>query len=133
MSKKESKLLEDTAPVEKSTPEEIAPEGTGQAKDTAPVLPAEDNAPVFPAEETVVYFGPSIPFGRLRTAMILKGSEEELMRFLEPELEKYPEVRHLVAPVEKLSEAMEKVGRRGTLLHKYYEDMLAKTRAERKG
>lgn len=80
-----------------------------------------------------VYVGPSIPYGKLRTAMVLTGTEGELEEFWKEEKERYPEIRYLMVPVEELPEAMEKVNRKGTILHKYYGDMLSKMRAGRKG
>lgn len=83
--------------------------------------------------ESVVYIGPSLPYGKLRSSMILKGTQEEIDGFLAEIKEQYPEVTHLLVPPDKLTQALEKVGRKGTILHKYYEDMLAKSRASRKG
>lgn len=82
---------------------------------------------------TMVYIGPSLPYGKLRTSMILKGTEGEIRDFLADIREKYPEADHLIVPPEQLTQALEKVARKGTILHKYYEDMLAKSRASRKG
>lgn len=82
---------------------------------------------------TLVYIGPSLPYGKLRSSMILKGTQEEIDGFLAEIREQYPEVTHLLVPPDKLTQALEKVGRKGTILHKYYEDMLAKSRASRKG
>lgn len=88
-----------------------------------------------PAAEQVrlVYIGPSLPYGKMRSSMILTGTEEEINGFLAEIKEQYPEVTHLLVPPDKLTDALEKVARKGTILHKYYEDMLAKSRASRKG
>lgn len=88
-----------------------------------------------PAAEQVrlVYIGPSLPYGKMRSSMILTGTEEEINDFLAEIKEQYPEVTHLLVPPDKLTDALEKVARKGTILHKYYEDMLAKSRASRKG
>lgn len=80
-----------------------------------------------------VYIGPSIPFGKLREAMILEGTEEELKAFVSDLAEEYPEIPYLLVAPEELTEAMEKVGKKGTILHKYYSDMLAKSHASRNG
>ena len=82
---------------------------------------------------TLVYIGPSLPYGKMRSSMILTGTEEEINGFLAEIKEQYPEVTHLLVPPDKLTDALEKVARKGTILHKYYEDMLAKSRASRKG
>lgn len=82
---------------------------------------------------TKVYIGPSIAFSRLRESMILTGTEEEIADFLCELTESYPEIPHLLIAPEALAAALDRVGRSGTLLHKYYEDVLAKSRASRKG
>lgn len=85
------------------------------------------------AQVTLVYIGPSLPYGKMRSSMILNGTEEEIDGFLAKIKEQYPEVTHLLVPPDRLTDALEKVARKGTILHKYYEDMLAKSRASRKG
>lgn len=80
-----------------------------------------------------VYIGPSLPFGKLRQAMILEGTEEEIGAFTGDLLESYPELPYLLVDPAELTEAMEKAERKGTLLHKYYNDVLAKSRASRTG
>lgn len=86
-----------------------------------------------PEPVTLVYIGPSLPYEKLRSSMILNGTEEEISDFLEKIKEQYPEVTRLLVPPDRLTDALEKVARNGTILHKYYEDMLAKSRASRKG
>lgn len=81
----------------------------------------------------LIYIGPSLPYEKIRSSMILTGTEQEIGEFLADIREKYPEVTHLLVPPEQLTEALRKVSSRGTILHKYYEDMLAKSRASRKG
>lgn len=82
---------------------------------------------------TLVYIGPSLPFGKLRSSMILKGTGEEIGAYLGELKESYPEIERLLVAPEDLTDALDKVGRKGTILHKYYEDVLAKSRASRKG
>ena len=81
---------------------------------------------------TLVYIGPSLPFGNLRTSMILKGTGEEIDVWMSGLKESYPEIERLLVTPEELTDALDKVGRKGTILHKYYEDVLAKSRASRK-
>ncbi len=50
-----------------------------------------------------------------------------------PITEKYPEAIHLLVTPDSLPEAMRKVASKNSVLHKYYEDMLAKSRDIRKG
>lgn len=86
-----------------------------------------------PESKTVklVYFGPSIPFGKLRTSMILEGTQEEIDEYLADVVDKYPEAARLLTTPENLAKAMEKVATKGNILHKYAQDMAAKIRANR--
>lgn len=108
--------------------QDVQPE-PGEAGGALNGAPAGDSFDVI----TMVYIGPSLPYGKLRTSMVLKGTEQEIRDFLADIREKYPEADHLIVPPEQLTQALEKVTRKGTILHKYYEDMLAKSRASRKG
>lgn len=133
-----------TAPAEESekTAEEPAESASAGSEGGDSVQPGgetgeskEETSTDEKAGETVkrVYIGPSIPFGKLREAMILEGTEEELKAFVSDLAEEYPEIPCLLVAPEELTEAMEKVGKKGTILHKYYSDMLAKSHASRNG
>lgn len=122
--------------------EKTAAEATNTAEEKEPVItPGEPEAGTKEPEQsgqeaaqvTLVYIGPSLPYGKMRSSMILNGTEEEIDGFLAKIKEQYPEVTHLLVPPDRLTDALEKVARKGTILHKYYEDMLAKSRASRKG
>ena len=80
-----------------------------------------------------MYIGPSLTFEKLRTSQILLGTQDEIDQFMAPIVEKYPEAAFLLVTPEALPDAMEKVGSKTSILHKYYEDMLAKSRDIRKG
>lgn len=80
-----------------------------------------------------VYIGPGIPSMGLRYAQILKGTETELSEFFDRFDERYPEVRRLAFEPSKLTEALNKVRKDGTILHKYYEDCLAKSQSVKRG
>ena len=84
-----------------------------------------------PEKATLVYVGPSIAFSKLRSSMILTGTEAEIKGHLSDMIESYPEIEHLLVSPEDLTDALDKVARKGTILHKYYEDTLAKARASR--
>ena len=86
------------------------------------------------AEKTLlVYIGPSLIYEKLRSSQILSGTEAEIEAFMAPITEKYPEAVHLLVTPEELPEAMRKVESKNSVLHKYYQDMLAKSRDIRKG
>lgn len=81
----------------------------------------------------MIYIGPSLPGSRLRRNMILAGTEEQIRAWVKPMEERYPEIGFLLVSEEELPDAQKKARRKGNILHKYYEDMLAKTRVSRKG
>ena len=81
----------------------------------------------------LVYIGPSLIYEKLRSSQILSGTEAEIEAFMAPITEKYPEAAHLLVTPDSLPEAMRKVASKNSVLHKYYEDMLAKSRNIRKG
>lgn len=80
----------------------------------------------------LIYVGPSIAFSKLRSSMILEGTVEEIHSYLAEYEESYPEIKYLLVTPEQLTDALDKVARKGTILHKYYEDTLAKVRANRR-
>lgn len=88
----------------------------------------DDNASI-----VKVYIGPGIPSMGLRYAQILKGTETEVSEFFEKFDERYPEVRLLAFEPSKLTDALNKVRKEGTILHKYYQDCLSKSRAVKRG
>ena len=65
--------------------------------------------------------------------MILKGTGAEIREYLGELTETYPEIPHLLAAPKDLPEALRRVSGKGTILHKYYQDMLAKSKAARVG
>lgn len=113
-------------------------------KNTTPEEPVKEIAAQETTEETteqtapetaeviqLVYVGPSIAFSKLRSSMILTGTEAEIKEYLSDMIESYPEIEHLLVSPKDLTDALDKVARKGTILHKYYEDTLAKARASR--
>jgi hypothetical protein len=120
----EEKVETETIIVAKETEESVQPtENTVVEADQA----VEDSAE---QEEKIqqAYVGPSIPMSRLRKGMILTGTEDEIKKFLDGLIDKYPEIPYLLVDVDRLADAQEKVQKKGNILHKYYQDMLAKAR-----
>jgi hypothetical protein len=115
-------------------PEETLEEETG-AEETGEAETAQEETPAKAEEERVklVYIGPSLPFGKLRKSMILEGTESQIWAFLGEMRDLYPELPYLLVKPEELPEAMKKVSAMGNVLHKYYNDLLAKSRAGKKG
>lgn len=72
---------------------------------------------------TLVYIGPSLPAGLLKSNKIMIGTKEEIKKELSGVLEKYPLVERLLVPVEKLAEKKDRAATAGNILHKYYNDV----------
>lgn len=100
--------------------------------DTAQAAEGQQDAPKAPAEGAdapdvvkLVYVGPQLPRGRLKTNTIFEGTRDQI--FAAPELaelvKKYPLIKKMLVPVPKLAEAKMKIATAGNALHKFYADM----------
>ena len=74
---------------------------------------------------TLAYIGPSLPAGLLKTNKIMIGTEEEIMKELAAALEKYPLVKKMLVPVEKMAEKKNRAAMEGNILNKYYADLVS--------
>lgn len=83
------------------------------------------------AEETLtlVYIGPSLPSGKLKTNKIMIGTMGEIKKELEDILEKFPLVEKMLVPVDKLAEKKDKARTAGNILNKYYSDIASSVNA----
>ena len=72
-----------------------------------------------------IYMGPSIPLGRLKERAVLEGSFSQVMDFISQEVEAFPQVRHLVIPINRLGEYATKVSNKGNIINKYYYDIVS--------
>ncbi len=63
-----------------------------------------------------VYIGPSIR-GALLFGAVLPGNRTAVLKNLEPTLEKYPNIKPLIIPGDRLPEALRDVKKPGTALH----------------
>lgn len=133
MPKKVTESEQTTAPEETTPEQDAAPKQvTTPEQDTAPEQEITTEEETAPGERVkLVYVGPSIPFGKLRTSMILEGTQEEIDEYLADVVDKYPEAARLLATPENLAKAMDKVATKGNILHKYAQDMAAKIRENR--
>lgn len=73
----------------------------------------------------LVYVGPSLPRGRLKSNTIFEGTREQILASAElaDVLKRYPLVKNMLVPVSKLAEAKKKVNTAGNALHKFYADI----------
>ncbi len=103
-------------------------------KDSRTVEEAADaNLPDSPKEETqkraervtMVYIGPSLPAGWLKSNQVFTGTVTEIEKNLEAVLEKYPAARKLLVPAGQLADKKEKVRTPGNILNKYYADIVS--------
>ena len=108
-----------------------APEAAG-GTDTATAAEGAQNAPQAaqdaPQEaepEKLVYVGPQLPRGRLKTNKIFEGTRDQILASPEMAevLKRYPLVKNMLVPVSKLAEAKQKIAAGGNALHKFYADI----------
>lgn len=88
-------------------------------KDTAQDAPQEAEP------EKLVYVGPQLPRGRLKTNKIFEGTRDQILASPEMAevLKRYPLVKNMLVPVSKLAEAKQKIAAGGNALHKFYADI----------
>ena len=70
-----------------------------------------------------IYIGPALGTGLTENA-VFQGTRESVEAYLKPTIDKYPQARLLLVTTEKLAEAKEKVKTTGTILNKYYTDLV---------
>ena len=86
---------------------------------------AAQDAPQAEEAEKLVYVGPQLPRGRLKTNRIFEGTREQILASPEMAevLKRYPLVKNMLVPVSKLAEAKQKIAAGGNALHKFYADI----------
>ena len=86
---------------------------------------AAQDAPKAEEAEKLVYVGPQLPRGRLKTNKIFEGTRDQILASPEMEevLKRYPLVKNMLVPVSKLAEAKQKIAAGGNALHKFYADI----------
>lgn len=73
--------------------------------------------------DTFIYIGPTTNTG-LSSNTIFTGTREAVEQHLKDTIEKIPQVRHMIVRTEKLAENKAKAGKHGTVMNKYYNDIL---------
>lgn len=76
------------------------------------------------AEETFIYIGPTTRTGLIENT-IIKGTRESVEKYLKDTIEEIPQVKKLLVTTESLSANKAKVRQKGTLLNKYFNDILS--------
>ena len=117
----------------KEAPDAAGGTDTTTAEEGAQNAPkAAQNAPQAEEAEKLVYVGPQLPRGRLKTNKIFEGTREQIIASPEMEevLKRYPLVQNMLVPVSKLAEAKQKIAAGGNALHKFYADIASQAAAE---
>lgn len=110
----------------KEAPDAAGGTDTTTAEEGAQNAPqAAQNAPQAEEAEKLVYVGPQLPRGRLKTNKIFEGTREQILASPEMAevLKRYPLVKNMLVPVSKLAEAKQKIAAGGNALHKFYADI----------
>jgi hypothetical protein len=71
-----------------------------------------------------IYIGPSLDTG-LKENAVFTGTRESVETYLKASIGKYPQVRLLLVTTENLSKSKHKVRTAGTILNKYYNDIVS--------
>lgn len=77
-------------------------------------------------EETYIYIGPTTR-GLIENT-IVKGTRESVEEYLKDVIAEIPQVKMLIVPTESLAVNRAKAKQAGTLLNKYYNDVLSLSR-----
>ena len=110
----------------KEAPDAAGGTDTTTAEEGAQNAPqAAQDAPQAEEAEKLVYVGPQLPRGRLKTNRIFEGTREQILASPEMAevLKRYPLVKNMLVPVSKLAEAKQKIAAGGNALHKFYADI----------
>lgn len=83
-------------------------------------------------KKTLIYIGPTVMGGALKTNAALTGTREEIRDYLKGILEVIPQVERLLVPVDRLAESKGRVQEKGTLLNKYYNEIASLDNVKRR-
>lgn len=102
--------------------EEKTTETTNTADKTVKVENAA-NTDAEKGKKTVMYIGPQLPSGLLKTNTIIKGTDKEITEGLKEVFEKFPLVKRMLVPIEDVATKKIEVATKGKVLNKYYMDI----------
>lgn len=75
-------------------------------------------------QENFIYIGPQLGTG-IKENAVFTGTRKDVEECLKSTFEMYPQAKMLLIPTKKLAEAKMQAGTKGTLLNKYYTDVLS--------
>lgn len=107
--------------------DETAVENAEVANSTTEAEKPQETANTKATEGRFIYIGPTTNTGLVANT-IFTGSREAVEEYLKNTLEKIPQVKLLIVATESLAECKEKVRKTGTILNKYYNDVLSLSR-----
>lgn len=80
-------------------------------------------------EDSFIYIGPTLKTGLVENT-IFYGKRAKIEEHLKDTLDEFPQVKYLLVTTKNLAASKEKVKKTGTLLNKYYNDILSLSRHE---
>lgn len=101
-----------------------AEETEQEVKSTTEAEKTQETANTNATEESFIYIGPTTNTGLVENT-IFTGSREEVEKYLESTIKKLPQVKLLIVTTESLAVNKPKTKKAGTLLNKYYNDVLS--------
>lgn len=87
----------------------------------------QETANMNATEETFIYIGPTTRTGLIENT-IVKGTRESVEEYLKDAIAEIPQIKMLIVPTESLAVNRAKVKQAGTLINKYYNDVLSLSR-----
>ena len=109
------------------------PEKTAGGENTAETKKTAEKGNNKAEKETLIYIGPTVKGGALKTNAALTGTREEIKEYLKGILEDIPQVEKLLVPTKRLADSKGKVKEKGTLLNKYYNEVASLDNAKKEG
>lgn len=80
----------------------------------------------------LVYIGPTLDGGRLKSNNVFVGTEADIKEALKEIIEEYPVAERLLVPVSQLADKKYKARTEGNIMNKFYSDMVSLIEAHRK-
>ncbi len=103
---------------------------TEKVENTTPVKEkTQETANTEATRGSFVYIGPTLNTG-VKENSIYTGTREQVEEYLKPTIEKYPQAKMLLVTTESLGTSKAKIKQTGTLLNKYYNDIVSLSKKE---
>lgn len=116
----------------KRTTADKAVENEKAVNPTTKAEKGKETANMEATEGRFIYIGPTTRTGLVENT-IFSGSRESVEEHLKDTLEKIPQVRLLIVATNSLAASKAKVRKAGTLLNKYYNDVLSLSSKHKEG